>query len=409
MQSRPEVVVTGLGAVTPAGLNVEESWDCLVRGERRTSALQIKEGGEAVSYPVGLVKGFIPPAGFDTVDRSVQFGLMAAAEALNQAGLSQDNEYRRRTGCVFSLSKPPPALFSHLYKSYTDPRTLQHTAGIPEAWPNAACVGIAAQYQLIGPRLCLPSACATGSHAVIRAVGLILDGQAECVLAGAAEASLTPLYLAAFTRMGVMANSSGEGVEKACRPFDCRRSGLVPAEGAAALVLESATTARKRGARILAQITSYWQGMHALDLLKLEPDGRSLAVGISQVLSRAGLSAGDLDYICAHGTGTIANDASETQAIKSALGPAASEVSISSHKGAIGHTLAAAGVVQIAFAVKSVQQGLIPPTVNLEYPDPACDLDYTPGQARQRLVKHALCITGGFGGQCGLVVVNKAD
>jgi 3-oxoacyl-(acyl-carrier-protein) synthase len=408
MQSRPEVVVTGLGAVTPAGLNVEESWDCLLRGERRTSALEIKEGPESASYPVGLVKGFVPSADLEAIDRSVQFGLRASAEALDQAGLSQDDEYRRRAGCVFSLSKPPPERFSRLYRLRTSAGSLVGTYRITEAWPNAGCVQIADRYQLIGPRLCLPAACATGTHAVIRAAGLILDGQLDCVLAGAAEASLTPLYLAAFARMGVLANDR-VGAERACRPFDRHRSGLVPAEGAAALVLESATAARKRGAKILARISGYWQGMHALDLLQLEPDGHSLAVGLRQVLRRSELTVKSLDYICAHGTGTMANDASETEAIKSALGPAARRLSISSHKGAIGHTLAAAGVVQIVLTVKSLRQGLIPPTINLEYPDPVCDLDYTPGQARQRLLRQALCITGGFGGQCGLVVVSRAD
>ena len=404
MQSRPEVVVTGLGAVTPAGLNVEKSWDCLLRGERRTSALEIGDD----SYPVGLVKDFVPSAGLDAIDRSVQFGIRAAAEALDQAGLSQDDECRRQAGCVFSLSKPPPELFSRLYTSYTSTGSLVGTNGITEAWPNAGCVQIADRYQLIGPRLCLPAACATGTHAVIRAAGLILDGQADRVLAGAAEASLTPLYLAAFARMGVLADGRVDA-ERACRPFDRQRSGLVPAEGAAALVVESATAARKRGAKILARISGYWQGMHALDLLQLEPDGHSLAVGLRQVLRRSGLTADSLDYICAHGTGTMTNDASETEAIKSALGPAARRLSISSHKGAIGHTLAAAGVVQIVLTVKSLQQGLIPPTVNLEYPDPVCNLDYTPAQVRQRLIRQALCITGGFGGQCGLVVVSRAN
>ena len=235
-----------------------------------------------------------------------------------------------------------------------------------------------------------------------------MDGQVDCVLVGAAEASLTPLYLAAFARMGVLADGGGAPAE-ACRPFDHRRTGLVPAEGAAALVLESAVAARRRGAKILARISGYWQGMHASDLLQLEPDGGSLAVGIRQALCRSGLDPEYLDYICAHGTGTVANDASETEAIKAALGPAARTLSISSHKGAIGHTLAAAGAVQIVFTVKSLQHGQVPPTVNLDYPDPVCDLDYTPGVDCQRLVRHALCITGGFGGQCGLVILSKVD
>jgi len=171
MQSRPEVVVTGLGAVTPAGLNVEESWDCLLRGEHRTSSLEIKEGPESTSYPVGLVKGFVPSTDLEAIDPSVQFGLRASAEALDQAGLSKDDEYRRRAGCVFSLSKPPPERFSRLYRLRTSAGSLVGTYGITEAWPNAGCVQIADRYQLIGPRLCLPAACATGTHAVIRAAG----------------------------------------------------------------------------------------------------------------------------------------------------------------------------------------------------------------------------------------------
>ena len=408
MQSRPEVVVTGLGAITPAGLNVDQSWDCLLRGERRTSALEIKKGQETFSYPVGQVRGFVPPEGFGDTGRSVQFGLRASEQALSQAGLSKADDYLRRAGCVFSLSKPPPERFSQLYSSCRSAGSIISKRLIAESWPNAACVQIADRYQIIGPRLCLPAACATGTHAVIRAAGLIMDGQADCVLVGAAEASLTQLYLAAFTRMGVLADRM-ISTEKACRPFDRRRTGLVPAEGAAALVLESAVAARRRGAKILARISGYWQGMHALDLLQLEPDGGSLAVGIRQALCRSGLDTDDLNYVCAHGTGTVANDASETEAIKAALGPAARTLSISSHKGAIGHPLAAAGAVQIVFTVKSLQHGLVPPTVNLDHPDPVCDLDYTPGVARQRLVRQALCITGGFGGQCGLVVLSKVD
>jgi len=254
----------------------------------------------------------------------------------------------------------------------------------------------------------MPAACASGTHAIIRAARLIQDGQADCVLAGAAEASLTPLYLAALARMGVMANDSVDP-SKACRPFDRRRSGLVPGEGAAVAVLESAEAARQRGIKMLAKISGYWQGMHSLDLLKLEPDGKSLAAGITQALRLSKLAPDSLDYIHAHGTGTIANDISETAAIKTALGPAAGRVSISSHKGSIGHLLAAAGAVQVVLAAGSIQHDLIPPTVNLEEPDPLCDLDYTPAEARHRTIKNALCITGGFGGQSGLIILTKAD
>ena len=406
MHSRSEVVVTGLGVVTPAGLNVDQSWTCLLRGEQRVSALEINQGPWPRSYPAGQIRDFAPPDGFGDVDRSVQFGLTAAREALSQAGLVDTDEHLHRAGCVFSLSKPAPAHFARLYQFYKHTGSLEGKDAISATWPNTCCGRIADRYGLTGPRLCLPAACATGAHAVIRAVGLILDGRADCVLAGAAEASLTSLYLAAFARMGVLASDCNHP-ERACRPFDRRRTGLVPGEGAAALVLESAVAARRRGAKPLARITGYWQGMHALDLLQLEPDGHSLAVGINQGLFRSGLEPESLDYICAHGTGTIANDASETAAIKAALGPAARKLSISSHKGAMGHLLAAAGAAQLVFTVRGIQHDLVPPTVNLEDPDPACDLDYTPGGPRQRRIRHALCIAAGFGGQCGIVVLSK--
>lgn len=408
MKSRPEVVITGLGALTPAGLDVEQTWACLLRAERRVSTLEINEGGYSCSYPVGRVRDFVEPPGSAGMDRSVQFALHCAAEALSQAGLIEPDEYLDGGACVFSLSKPPPETFAELYELCSRSSALPGKNAVDTTWPNSCCVEIANRYGLIGPRLCLPTACSTGAQSIIRGVGLILDGQAQWVLAGAAEASLTPLYLAAFDRMGVLARDSQQPQE-ACKPFDRRRNGFAVGEGAAAVVLETAQAARRRGAKPLARVSGYWQGMHGLDLLKLELDGSSLAVGIKQALQRAAVAAEGLDYICAHGTGTLANDASETAAIKTALATAAHTVSISSHKGAIGHLLAAAGALQTVLAVKSIEQSLVPPTVNLKEPDPACDLDYTPGQARSRPIKNALCITGGFGGQCGLVVLSRPN
>ncbi len=408
MKSRPEVVITGLGAVTPAGLNVEQTWPCLLRGQQRVSTLEIRDGGYSCSYPVGRVRDFVEPAGSAGMDRCVQFGLHCAGEALDQAGLSEGDEYLRQAACVFSMSKPAPSLFAELYELHERSGSLAGKDLVGTTWPNSCCVEIANRYGLIGPRLCLPTACSTGAQSIIRGVGLILDGQAECVLAGAAEASLTGLYLAAFDRMGVLAEG-GEHPERACKPFDRRRKGFAVGEGAAALVMETAQAARRRGAKPLARISGYWQGMHGLDLLKLEPDGKSLGKGLKEALRRSDVVPEALDYISAHGTGTLANDASETAAIKAALGAAAGTVSISSHKGAIGHLLAAAGVLQMVLAVKSIEEDVVPPTVNLEEPDPLCDLDYTPGLARERRIRHALCITGGFGGQSGVVGLSKPN
>ncbi len=404
MKSRPEVVITGLGAVTPAGLNVEQTWNSLIQGQQKVSRLNINIQGQPHSYAAGQVSDF---TSHNDMDRSVQFALHCAGEALAHAGLTENDEYLRKAACVFSMSKPSPSVFAKLYQLHKCNGSLGDNDLVGATWPNTCCVEIANHYGLIGPRLSIPTACATGAHAIIRAVGLILDGQAECVLAGASEASLTGLYLSAFDRMGVLGKDP-EHPESVCKPFDRRRNGFAVAEGAAAVVVESAQAARRRGIlKPLARIIGYWQGMNSLDLLKLDPDGKSLAHGINQALHRSAVASETLDYICAHGTGTLANDASETAAIKSALGSAAYTTSISSHKGAIGHLLAAAGALQVVSAVKSIAHDIVPPTVNLQEPDPVCDLDYTAREARQRPIRNALCIAGGFGGQCGLIVLSK--
>ena len=407
MKSRPEVVITGVGAVSPAGLSVEQTWAEVLGAKQKVSLLRTSIGPYQCSYPAGRVLDFVAPAESKGMDRCVGFGLSAAGEAVRQAELKEGDEYFRRAGCVFSTSKPAPTLFGQLYQQYRQGKGLDGCDGLANVWPSACCTQVANYYGLIGPRLCVPTACSTGANAIIRGVGLIIDGQAECVVAGAAEACLTPLYLAAFDQMGVLAQA-GDDPATACKPFDRRRSGFVVGEGGAAVVLESASQARRRGVRPLAQIRGYWQGMHSSDLWKLESDGKSLSVGIKEVLKRAGISGQELDYICAHGTGTRANDVSETAAIKCALGRGAGRVSISSHKGAIGHLLGAAGAMQAVLAVQSIQNDIVPPTVNLEEADPLCDLDYTQGCSRSRLVRNALCITAGFGGQCGLILLSRA-
>ncbi len=279
MKSKPEVVITGLGAVTPAGLNVQDTWESLVAGEGKVSTMEVGAGRWGRSYPVGQVRDFRPPSEFAHLDRSIQFGLFSAREALDNAGLVDDLEHLPSTACVFSTSKPAPEACAGAFDSYLETGSLGRVNFLTEIWPSACETQIAKRFGLIGPRLCLPAACATGAHAVIEAAALIRQGVTERVLAGAAEASLTPLYLAAFARMGALAleteNSAG-----ACKPFDRLRRGFVPAEGAAAVLVESAAAARAREAKPLARITGCWQGMHALDLVKLEPDGRSLAEGI---------------------------------------------------------------------------------------------------------------------------------
>ena len=406
MKSRPEVVITGLGALTAAGPTAEESWASLLQGRRCVSSVRFEHSGHAYTYAAGKIDPFPRADNAPETDRCVHFALAAAGQALAQANLSPGDPSIQHAACVFSLSKPPPTLFAQLVEEHfqNDDMLADPLAAI---FPNTCCRQVAHHYGLIGPRLCLPTACATGAHAIIRAAGLILDGQADCVLAGASEASLVPLYLAAFDRMGVLANDPLYPAQ-ACKPFDVSRSGFVLGEGAAAVVLESAIAASQRGVKPLARIAGYWQGTHAQDLLRLESNGKSLSDGISHALHRAKIAPPQLDHIFAHGTGTVANDISETAAIKLALGHSAKSVTVSSEKGAVGHLLAAAGTFQVVQAVKSIQQSIIPPTVNLTQPDPRCDLDYTMGQARLKPIRHALTISAGFGGQCGLIALGHA-
>ncbi len=275
-----------------------------------------------------------------------------------------------------------------------------------DAAPHAPAAAVARHFGIRAPTIGIVGACATGTHAIIRAAQMIKDGQADLVLAGACEASIHPLCLAAFDRMGVLARCSQQDrPETACRPFDIDRTGFALGEGAGMLVLESACHASKRGARPLAAVAGWALAADPTGIADLDESGGALAGAILTALQGARLEVDRIDYINAHGTGTRSNDVAETRAIRRALGAAADTVAASAIKGSIGHLLGAAGAVETAVTVMAMRHGQVPPTVNLEHPDPLCDLDYVPGMARRRSIRHALKTSIGFGGHIGVIVL----
>jgi 3-oxoacyl-[acyl-carrier-protein] synthase II len=323
----------------------------------------------------------------------VEMALAAAREAATQAGLS---DISACGGCVIGTSKLGLRSFGRARRSGAVPAR-------ESFFPNDAARAVAAEWNLQGAALCPVAACATGLISIIRGADLIRSGECDVVLAGSSDASLVPIVLGSFQRLGVMARGFTDAAT-ACRPFDADRSGFVIGEGAAVLALEDAAHALARGASPLAEFVVGGLASDPTGLTQLDPDGTSLAWMIGDVLRRAHVSPDEVDAINLHGTGTPANDAAETQAIRAALGPSAARIACSSQKGAIGHMLGAAGSIESAFAVLSLRDQIVPPTINLQTPDPECDLDYVPTVARPRPLRTVLKVSLGFGGHVAVGV-----
>ncbi len=396
-----EVVVTGLGLVLPAG-----------RG--RAGADAAFEGRCAVAFLPSIpglpgITGadcadFAPPPGTETADRAVQLAVAAAEDALADAGLLESvgardgqathatNAYGRRVAVCVSLSKGamerPDAWRAPL-----------------EAAPDVAARAVAARFGVEGPALAPVSACVSGGHAVMWAARLIRRGVCDAALAGAAEASLVPLVLGSYRRMGVLA-PPGDDPAASVRPFSRSRQGFALGAGAGVLVLEAREAAEARGARLLAVLEAWAEGSQATSLTAVEPDGGSLAGLIARALERAGLAPAEIDYVAAHGTATPSGDLAEARAIGAALGPATEGVSVSSTKGSHGHLLGAAAAVETALAVLAIERGQIPATANLRDPDPSLGLTCA-AEPQARTVRHALKLAAGFGGQQMALVLGR--
>src|SRR3954454_13630690 len=397
-----DVVVTGVGAITPLGVGAGALYERWTAGEVAVA------GGEAPCSQFEPLE-FFSRKEARRADRFTQFALAAAGEALGQADWLDDLPYEHgRIGCVLGTGIGGLGTLESNFNVLHDegPEKVAPLA-VPLMMGNAGSAAIAMRHDLRGPVFGVVSACAAGANAIATAVRMVQTGDADAVVTGGSEAALTPLARAAFAALDA---TSTLGV---CRPFDARRDGFVMGEGAGVLVIESAERARERGAQILATVRGVGQTSDAHHLTAPRADGAGAAAAITAALADAGVEADDVDYVNAHGTSTPLNDRSETVAIKRALGDHAYEVPISSTKSAIGHLLGAAGAVEAIATIQSLRQGVVAPTLGLEERDEELDLDYVPGHARPLQLHDepppiGISNSFGFGGHNAVLVLEAA-
>jgi len=405
-------VITGLGGITPIGLTVEEFWDNLING---VSGVGPITRFDATGYPVRIaaeVKGFDPNDYMDRklarrTSRPVQFAIAAAKMALQDAGLQVNEENGPSVGVILDTGGGGMADIEEATKVLLErgPRRISPFF-IPNMMPNAPACQISIIAGAKGPVIASTTACASGNHAFVEAMHILRRGEAEAIIAGGTESAITPLAFAAFGRMGALSKRNDEP-ERACRPFDRDRDGFVFGEGAAVMILETLEHALGRGAHIYAEVAGGSITGDAYHITAPDPEGDGAARAMKRALEDAQMKPGEIDVIFAHGTGTLLNDVSETKAIKKALGEHAYQVAISATKSMVGHLLGAAGAISAVAAVLAIRDGIIPPTINLETPDPECDLDYVPQVARKRKVRAAMINGFGFGGQNVSLIIKE--
>ncbi len=403
------VVVTGLGAVTPVGIGVKESWEALVAGRSGIGPITKFDATGYASRVAGEVKGFkpedfMPKKLVSRVDLFIQYAIAATQEALEDAGLS-GRSLGESAGVIIGVGMGGVGTVER-YTLILQERGWRRVTPffIPMIIPNLAAGQIAILHGAKGPNVAICTACAAGSHAIGEALRLIREGRGEIMICGGTEGLITPLTVAGFTVMKALSTHFNDEPEKASRPFDAKRDGFVIAEGAGVLILESLEHALERGAKIYAEVVGYGLNADAYHMTAPSPDGEGAAECMELALQDAGLSYKDIDYVNAHGTSTPLNDAAETKALKRVFKERAKEIPVSSTKSMTGHLLGGAGGVEAVFTVKTITEGIIPPTINYEEPDPECDLDYVPNKARKAEVRVAMSNSFGFGGTNAVLI-----
>jgi 3-oxoacyl-[acyl-carrier-protein] synthase II len=408
------VVITGMGAITPLGNDVETFWRNVVAGRSGVGSITLFDASAMKTRIAAEVKGFDPEAWFGRkearrMDRYAQFALAATQQALQDARLDPAHVDRERVGVILGTGIGGiGALVQGVETLMTRGPDRISPFMVPMMLADTAPGLIAIAYGFRGPNMAVVTACASGTNAIGEAMHLIRRGDADVVIAGGAEAAILPVAVAAFNVMGAI-STRNEEPERASRPFDRTRDGFVMGEGAGILVLERLEHARARGARIYAEVVGYGTSADAYHITAPLENGEGAALAMRRALADAGLSPRDIDYINAHGTSTPLNDKSETQAIKAVFGEAAYDVPISSTKSMIGHLLGAAGAVEAIVCIRAITDGVIPPTINYEHPDPECDLDYVPNVARRRPVRTAMSNSFGFGGHNACVIFRRYE
>lgn len=405
-------LVTGVGAITPIGLTAHDFWRNLTSGVSGVTRITRFDASDLPVQIAGEVKDFEPGKYMDSkgarrMSRFAQLAVAAAQLAANDAGLVlKDEERSRAASCIATGSGGAIDTMDEVVILKERGPNRVSPFYIPMMAPNMGACQVSMHLGLRGPALASVAACASGLYSFIEAKQLIDSGRADVVLAGGTEAALHPLPIAALANMKALSRNNDDP-EGASRPFDLDRDGFVFGEGAVVLVIESEARAKARGARVYAELMGGGLSCDAYHITAPREDGTGAQEAMAEALSFAGMQPQDIDYIAAHGTGTPLNDAAETVAIKLAFGDHAKKLAISSPKSMVGHLLGAAGAVGAAAAALAVYHDVAPPTINLETPDPECDLDYTPLKARKMTIRAAAANGFGFGGQNGSVIFRK--
>jgi len=409
---KPRVVVTGLGIISPLGNNIQENKENLFAGKSGIGRISIIDTSELANHIAGEVKNFdadelLGHRESRRTDRMTHLAIAAAKQALEDSGLEITEDSRWETGVIVGSGIGGLGSITETLETLT---TKGHRRvsplSIPKSLIDSGAGNVSMQFGLNGPNFCITTACATGNNAIGEATAIIQRGQAKVMLAAASEAAILPMTLAGFNNMKALSQRNDEP-ETASRPFDLTRDGFVPGEGAATLILEDLDHALARGAKIYAEVTGYGHTSDAYHPTAPMETGEGAAKAMEFALRDAGLTAKDIDYINAHGTGTPLNDSAETNAIKRALGEEAYNINISSTKSMTGHLLGAAGAVEAVFSILAMQNNFVPPTTNLNEPDPACDLNYTPNVGVEREINHIMSNAFGFGGHNAVVIMSR--
>ncbi|SDD47731.1 3-oxoacyl-[acyl-carrier-protein] synthase 2 [Sporomusa acidovorans DSM 3132] len=406
------VVITGMGAITPVGIGTNTVWQSLIAGKSGIDRITHFDPSEYSTQIAGEVKDFDPTQYIDKkeakrMDRCTQFAVSAAKMAFEDAGIDFDKEDRSRMGTLIGTGIGGIDTLHEQYKTLFEkgPGRISPFF-VPMMIANMPAGQTSITFGLEGPCSCVVTACATGTNAIGDAFKIIQRGDADVMVAGGSEAAVSPAAVAGFCAMKAMSTHNDEP-QKASRPFDSGRDGFVMGEGAGIVVMESLDHAVARGAKIYAEIIGYGLNADAYHITAPAPEGAQAAKCMAMAIKDAGIEPDEVDYINAHGTSTPLNDKNETLAIKSLFGTHAKKLKISSTKSMTGHLLGAAGGVETIVAVLTITNNVIPPTINLENPDPELDLDYVPNKAQEHVVNVALSNSFGFGGHNATILVKK--
>jgi 3-oxoacyl-[acyl-carrier-protein] synthase II len=407
-----KVVVTGLGAVTPLGLDVPTSWQGICAGasgaanidQFDASAFTTRFSASVKSFSV---EGYLEPRDARRMDPFIQYGMVAGIQAFRDSGFEVTDQNAHRVGCAIGSGIGGIG-------SIEDTAMLVEQKGpkrvspffVPGAIINMIAGNLSILYNLQGPNLAVVTACTTGTHNIGLGARLIAAGDVDAMLVGGAEMATTPVGIGGFAAARAL-STRNDDPERASRPWDADRDGFVLGDGAGILMLESYDSAKARGAHIYCELTGFGMSGDAYHMTSPPEDGRGAAAAMQQALNDAELEPADIGYVNAHGTSTAAGDLAETLAIKAVFGDHASELAVSSTKSMIGHLLGAAGSVEAILTILALRDGVAPPTINLDNPSPGCDLNYVPHHAQERVMRHALSNSFGFGGTNGSLIFSQ--